>query len=137
MEQLRKQLKWSKKKTAYAWAKFYQQIENNHNAELTHFKQLEAINNEEKAPRHRRQSRCEGREGPHTLEQEGDQAEAVDFASLEELQHAVAAFPTRPAVLVARFGTSLLVAKSLQVGDAEPPSWLLAQVKEHELSKCY
>ena len=80
---------------------------------------------------------CEGREGPHTLEQEGDQAEAVDFASLEELQHAVAAFPTRPAVLVARFGTSLLVAKSLQVGDAEPPSWLLAQVKEHELSKCY
>jgi hypothetical protein len=49
MEQLRRQLKWSKKKTAYAWAMYYKQIEEKHNAELLHFQQLEAINNQEKA----------------------------------------------------------------------------------------
>ncbi len=49
MEQLRRQLKWSKKKTTYAWAMYYKQIEEKHNAELLHFQQLEAINNQEKA----------------------------------------------------------------------------------------
>jgi len=49
MEKLRKQLKWSKKRTSYAWAMFYKQIEENHDAELSHYNHIQAIQNEEKA----------------------------------------------------------------------------------------
>jgi len=51
------------------------------------------------------------------------QSDAVDFASLEELQEAVDCFSAHSAVLAARFGTSPHVAKSLiQLGDVGPAS---------------
>ena len=37
MEQLRKQLMYSKKRTAFAWAKYYEETASNHERNITHY----------------------------------------------------------------------------------------------------
>ncbi len=49
MEQLKRKLKWAKKQKSYAWAMYYKKITETHEAELLHYNQLVALQNEEKA----------------------------------------------------------------------------------------
>tara|TARA_R110002012_G_C11474596_1_gene594343 strand:- start:450 stop:803 length:354 start_codon:yes stop_codon:yes gene_type:complete len=43
LQQTKNKLKWAKKQKAYAWAMFYKQIEENHEAELSHYNHIQAI----------------------------------------------------------------------------------------------
>jgi len=43
MEQLRNQLRWSKKQTAYAWAKYYEEVSSSHDNNVTLYNNHQAI----------------------------------------------------------------------------------------------